>query len=207
MEKKKETKKRVVKKTKTLNETIDITKDNVKKEIINNPNKIECIHCHKYFDKGLSICPYCRKSQKDHTGITVMIILAIVMLLCIIGSYFIKKYSTSPMSETEFKNSCQLVSYESLVRNPKTYKKQNIKVMGTVVSVKGTDTNYGNIMEITINANLFDETKTQDIVINYTDNNYNQGFIEGDLITAYGEYTLINGNTPTIEAKYIIFGK
>ena len=61
--------------------------------MVNNLNKKECVHCHKYFDKGLSICPYCRKGQKDKTGQVVITLLGIVLLLCIIGSYFINKYA------------------------------------------------------------------------------------------------------------------
>src|SRR5574344_775809 len=80
-----------------LNETVNLTKqvaDNTKAEVVHEVNHViaeslnkqECVHCHKFFDKGLTICPYCRKSQKDKTGQVVIVILAIVILLSIIIS-------------------------------------------------------------------------------------------------------------------------
>lgn len=180
---------------------------NVINEVIEESfNKEECPHCHKYYDKGLTICPHCRKSIKDRTGTIVIAILAVVLLLCIIFSYFVDKFVTNPVSIEEYKANCELLSYEDLVRHASSYKNKPISVIGKVVSVEGTDLDYGNEMVITINANLFNENDSQIIKIEFTDKDYSQGFITGDLITVYGKYNSINGNTPLIKAEYIIFG-
>jgi hypothetical protein len=229
MEKKKTSSKKVVnKKAKTgvkkekqvkqeLNETVNLTKhdvNNAKKEVIHETdhaiidslNKQECIHCHKFFDKGLTICPYCRRSQKDKTGPIVIVILAIILLLSIIISYFVSKYNDVSVSAVDYEKSCKLVAYEDLVRKPKKYKNEAVKIIGVVESVTGTDTDYGNKMVITINANMFDETTEQRVIVNFDDKDYSQGFIKGDTISIYGTFSKINGNTPVIDAKYIVFG-
>ena len=44
------------------------------------------------------------------------------------------------------------------------------------------------------------------VKVEFTDENYSQGFLKDDLIEVYGVYSEINGNMPTIIAKYIDFG-
>ena len=166
-----------------------------------------CIHCHNYFDKGLTICPHCRKRQTNNSfGLTIAIVFGLVFLLFIIAGYFVDKYMINTSNEEEYKTSCKLVSYENLIRVPKDYKNQKIKIIGTVVSVSGIDDGYGNEMKISLNANLFENGTEQIIQVNFRDKDYSQGFMKGDLITVYGEYTAINGNEPEIDAEYIVFG-
>lgn len=212
-EPKKATKKKAApKKEKTpisLNETVNLEKD--KPEM--NPDEVAvvsgqmCIHCHNYFDKGLTICPHCRKRQTNNSfGLTIAIVFGLVFLLFIIAGYFVDKYMINTSNEEEYKTSCKLVSYENLIRVPKDYKNQKIKLIGTVVSVSGIDDGYGNEMTISLNANLFENGIEQIIQVNFRDKDYSQGFMQGDLITVYGEYTAINGNEPEIDAEYIVFG-
>ncbi len=166
----------------------------------------ECRHCHKDFEKGLKICPSCRRSQRDQTGNIVITILSIILILSIIGNHFIAKYYEEPVNESDYKYSCKLISYEDLVRSPKDYKGTDIKVIGKVTKVDGSDSSTGNIMNITIDANLFSGDNEQIITFEYIDKKYEVGFIEGDIVTVYGNYKSINGNTPYIDAKYIVFG-
>ena len=208
--KKTTTKKVAHKPKKELNETVKIASVQEKVEISTpkNDNMKECIYCHKEFEKGYTICPHCHKRQKSSVGIIFFIVFALIFLFSIICFHFINKYlGNNNKSAYEYQNSCVLVDYENLIRNPKDYKNKDIKVIGEVVSVSGYDDGFSNNMEITINANLFENDVEQLITIVFTDKDYSQGFIEGDIITVYGKYTYINGNTPEIEAKYIIFGK
>lgn len=107
----------------------------------------------------------------------------------------------------EYKSTCVLVSYEDLIRSPKNTLNKTIKLIGKVVSVEGHDNGItGNTMTITLNINLFDTGTEQLVKVQFTDENYSQGFLKDDLIEVYGVYSEINGNMPTIIAKYIDFG-
>ena len=189
-----------------LNETI--TNQTVQKEeVIINDNLIECNNCHQKFEKGYSICPHCHKRQTPSVSLTFFIVFAVVFLFGIITFHFVDKYVLKNVVETDYKDTCVLVDYENLVRHPKDYRSKDVKVIGEIVSVEGIDTGYGNNMHITINANLFENGAEHLITIDYSDTTYDQGFIEGDLITVYGTYESINGNIPNINAKFIVFGK
>lgn len=193
----------------SLNETVNLANDKKEetKEQVSVVSGQMCIHCHNYFDKGLTICPHCRKRQTNNSiGLTIAVVFCLVFLLFIIAGYFVDKYMMTSSNEEEYKTSCKLVSYENLIRVPKDYKNKDVKVIGTVVSVDGIDEGYGNSMTLTINANLFENGTEQLIEVNFTDKDYSQGFIKGDLITVYGNYSAINGNEPEIDAKYIVFG-
>ena len=194
-------KKAPVKKTKT--KIIEPKKDIV---FLDNVSANKCRHCHKFFEKELTICPFCHKDQKDNLGKIIIIILSIVLLLSIIGTHFLNKYYENKVSEDEYKFNCKLLSYEQLVRKPKIFKNTEIKIIGKVVKVEGVDVSYGNVMNVTIDANLFEEPHKQLLTFEYVDKNYEIGFIEGDLITVYGEYDSINGNIPFVKAKYVVIG-
>ncbi|MDD4406528.1 MAG: hypothetical protein PHF30_00605 [Bacilli bacterium] len=194
-------KKASVKNTKT--KIIEPKKDIV---FLDNVSANKCRHCHKFFEKELTICPFCHKDQKDNFGKIVIGILSTLLLLSIIGSHFLNKYYENKVSEDEYKFNCKLLSYEELVRKPNRFKNTDIKIIGQVVKVEGVDVSYGNVMNITIDANLFEGTNKQLITFDYIDKNYEIGFIEGDLITVYGEYDSINGNTPFVKAKYVVIG-
>src|SRR5574344_212212 len=78
-----------------LNESTKVVKNTINEVIEDNFNKKQCVHCHKFIDKGLNVCPYCRKSQKDHLGLILAIILGFILTLCICGSYFVSKYTSN----------------------------------------------------------------------------------------------------------------
>lgn len=200
---------KVPKKTKELNETVKIEEtEKVNKIIPISENEIECIYCHNTFQKGMSICPHCRKRQKSNLSIVFFLLFAAIFITIILCTHFIEKIGDgSNLSEEDYKQSCELVSYENLVRKPVDYKDKDIRIIGTVVEVTGIDTGLGNDMKITIDANLFNDGKNYYVEINYVDKKYEQGFINGDMITVYGKYQTINGNMPVVNAKYIVFGQ
>ncbi len=194
--------KKIEKKPKKVEKNKDndiIFKDNV------SANK--CIHCKKYFEKILTICPFCNKKQNDYTGKIVIISLFVILLILVAVNIAIDKYYVNKISESEYKFISQLLSYEELVRLPKKHKNTKVKVIGEVVKVDGTDTLNGNVMNVTLNTNLFEDSEDERIVeFEYIDQEYDTGIINGDIITVYGEYAKINGNIPFIQAKYITFG-
>ena len=200
------TAKKIVKEDLNLNETITPIESKTK-AVIMSDNLLECSYCHQKYEKGYTICPHCHKRQKPSVSLTFFIVFAIVFLFGIISFHFIDKYVLNNEVEKDYKDTCVLVDYENLVRHPKEYKGKDVKVIGEIISVEGIDTGFSNDMIITINANLFENGSDHLITINYKDKLYDQGFIEGDLITVYGNYRSINGNIPNIDAKFIVFGK
>ncbi|MDD4187842.1 MAG: hypothetical protein PHX04_03670 [Bacilli bacterium] len=193
----KNTKKTVPKKSKKIQTKKDITPPPKKK--IATTKKVTPVK--KVIEKA-SVS----ENQKDKAGGVVILILIVLLLLSIIGTHFINLYYVKPVSEADYKYNSILVSYEELVRSPKEYKNKDIKVIGEVIKVEGVDSSYGNDMTITIDGNLFSGDYEQLITFKYIDLDYEIGFIEGDIITVYGNYKSINGNVPFIEAKYVVFG-
>lgn len=213
-------KKETVKKTKTastkskttkakLNETVNVAKNTqaITKILPSNENEIECIYCHNKFEKGMTICPYCRKRQKSSNSLIYFLIASAIFITVTICSHIVNNYIINPaISEEEYKESCELMSYENLVRKPKDYKGKDVRVIGKVVDIVGTDNGFGNDMTITIDAGLFNDDAKSYIKITFLDTKYEQGFLIGDMLTIYGTYSEINGNIPTISAKYIVLG-
>ncbi|MCI7553876.1 MAG: hypothetical protein MST00_00305 [Tenericutes bacterium] len=193
----------------SLNEVKNNIEENITNKIEENLNVDQCKYCHKFFDKGLTVCPHCRKNQNISTVSTVItILIAIFALLLLFTYFFMDNQNKNKLTPEEYKSTCVLVSYEDLVRSPKNTMYKTVKLIGKVVSVEGHDNGItGNSMIIKINVNLFANQAEQIVEIKFNDKDYKQGFLTNDLIEVYGKYTQINGNVPTIEAEYIDFSK
>lgn len=193
----------------SLNEVKNNIEENITNKIEENLNVDQCKYCHKFFDKGLTVCPHCRKNQNISTVSTVItILIAIFALLLLFTYFFMDNQNKNKLTPEEYKSTCVLVSYEDLVRSPKNTMYKTVKLIGKVVSVEGHDNGItGNSMTIKININLFANQAEQLVEIKFNDKDYKQGFLTDDLIEVYGKYTQINGNIPTIEAEYIDFSK
>ena len=193
----------------SLNEVKNNIEENITNKIEENLNVDQCKYCHKFFDKGLTVCPHCRKNQNISTVSTVItILIAIFALLLLFTYFFMDNQNKNKLTPEEYKSTCVLVSYEDLVRSPKNTMYKTVKLIGKVVSVEGHDNGItGNSMTIKINVNLFANQAEQLVEIKFNDKDYKQGFLTDDLIEVYGKYTQINGNIPTIEAEYIDFSK
>lgn len=193
----------------SLNEVKNNIEENVTNKIEENLNVDQCKYCHKFFDKGLTVCPHCRKNQNISTVSTIItILIAIFALLLLFTYFFMDNQNKNKLTPEEYKSTCVLVSYEDLVRSPKNTMYKTVKLIGKVVSVEGHDNGItGNSMTIKININLFANQAEQIVEIKFNDKDYKQGFLTDDLIEVYGKYTQINGNIPTIEAEYIDFSK
>lgn len=193
----------------SLNEVKNNIKENITNKIEENLNVDQCKYCHKFFDKGLTVCPHCRKNQNISTVSTIItILIAIFALLLLFTYFFMDNQNKNKLTPEEYKSTCVLVSYEDLVRSPKNTMYKTVKLIGKVVSVEGHDNGItGNSMIIKINVNLFSNQAEQIVEIKFNDKDYKQGFLTNDLVEVYGKYTQINGNVPTIEAEYIDFSK
>lgn len=193
----------------SLNEVKNNIEENITNKIEENLNVDQCKYCHKFFDKGLTVCPHCRKNQNISTVSTVItILIAIFALLLLFTYFFMDNQNKNKLTPEEYKSTCVLVSYEDLVRSPKNTMYKTVKLIGKVVSVEGHDNGItGNSMTIKININLFANQAEQLVEIKFNDKDYKQGFLTDDLVEVYGKYTQINGNVPTIEAEYIDFSK
>lgn len=193
----------------SLNEVKNNIEENITNKIEENLNVDQCKYCHKFFDKGLNVCPHCRKNQNISTVSTVItILIAIFALLLLFTYFFMDNQNKNKLTPEEYKSTCVLVSYEDLVRSPKNTMYKTVKLIGKVVSVEGHDNGItGNSMTIKINVNLFANQAEQIVEIKFNDKDYKQGFLTDDLVEVYGKYTQINGNVPTIEAEYIDFSK
>lgn len=193
----------------SLNEVKNNIEENITNKIEENLNVDQCKYCHKFFDKGLTVCPHCRKNQNISTVSTIItILIAIFALLLLFTYFFMDNQNKNKLTPEEYKSTCVLVSYEDLVRSPKNTMYKTVKLIGKVVSVEGHDNGItGNSMTIKINVNLFANQAEQIVEIKFNDKDYKQGFLTDDLVEVYGKYTQINGNVPTIEAEYIDFSK
>lgn len=193
----------------SLNEVKNNIEENITNKIEENLNVDQCKYCHKFFDKGLTVCPHCRKNQNISTVSTIItILIAIFALLLLFTYFFMDNQNKNKLTPEEYKSTCVLVSYEDLVRSPKNTMYKTVKLIGKVVSVEGHDNGItGNSMTIKINVNLFANQAEQIVEIKFNDKDYKQGFLTNDLVEVYGKYTQINGNVPTIEAEYIDFSK
>lgn len=190
-----------------LNEIKDDAKKDINEVIEEKLDVQKCKYCHKYFDKGLTVCPHCRKNQQINTVSLITSTLIVLFILLLVFTYFFMNKQINKITPEEYKSTCVIVSYEDLIRSPKNTLNKAVKLIGKVVSVEGHDNGItGNTMTITLNINLFDTGTEQLVKVVFTDKNYSQGFLKDDLIEVYGMYTEINGNMPTIIAEYIDFG-
>lgn len=205
-----------VKKSKDLNETVKKTvkkgaekainevKEVAVKEVEELTNTQKCKYCGKYFDKGMIICPNCRRRcKKNSMDILFFVILGVVFLFLILLFYFVNTHIVTKETYESYTQKCTFVSYEDLVRIPKIYLEKDVIVVGRVVSVEGYNDGLYNNMDITLDLNLFEDGAENLVTIHFEDKTYEKGFIDGDIVKVYGEYSTISGNKPIIMAKYI----
>lgn len=186
------------KKISKLNETVsDVVVKN------NNDDLQVCKNCGYLFDKGMSVCPKCRKRCNSNYNLLYFIIFGIVFLFIILLVHFIDKYVVNEQSYDSYVAGCSEVTYENLVRVPKNYLGDDVIVLGSVSHVEGVSDGFSNNMEITLDLNLFDDGSIENVTVYFEDDSYEYGFMNGDIIKVYGEYETINGNIPYINAKYI----
>lgn len=196
-EKVKPVKKVVKKDVNKLNETVN------DKVVVKDEQLQKCQNCGNLFDKGMTICPKCRKKNNVNFSGLFFIVFGLVFLFVVILFHFIDKYVFDSNSYDDYIVNCTEVTYNDLVRVPKNYLSKDVAVLGVVSDVSGISNGISNSMDITVNLNIFDDGVVEEIVVHYEDKNFEHGFLNGDIVKVYGEYDTINGNIPYINAKYV----
>lgn len=196
--------KNVKKSTRSTKKKVSKLNETVSDVVVNNNNDLQvCRYCGNLFDRGMSICPKCRKRCNSNYSLLYFIIFGIVFLFIILLAHFIDKYVVNEVSYDSYVAGCSEVTYENLVRVPKNYLGDDVAIVGSVVSVSGTSDGFSNNMEITLDLNLFDDGVVEYVTVYFEDSGYEYGFIDGDIVRVFGEYEDINGNVPYIDAKYV----
>ena len=127
-----------------------------------------------------------------------------------------EKTEIPELSEDEYKNSCESISYDKLARNPNMYKNKKVYFRGKVVQATNNSSIFSN-NSLTLRVDvtegeygIWDDTIYVDY--EYKDENESK-ILEDDIITLYGEfigeksYTSVLGakiTLPHINAKYIV---
>jgi len=180
---KKETTKKVIKPV-NIEENIEIHVEDIK----------VCHSCHEHIDKEISHCPNCNKVQKDHTITAIICILASLLIISLVFSYFYNRED----DEIEEEFTAELISYEDLMRNSYTLLNTNVKVMGEVLTFDFEE------MLITINSNVFPVDETEYIVFVQYDMDENLEFTINDMVIVYGYFYSVEDEIPIIQAKRIM---
>lgn len=199
---KKPVKKRTVKKN-----SVEVKPKEEVKVIEDLSNKYKCKYCGYNIDKGMTICPNCRRRNKSSINFLIFGVLAFVTLFVIIFYHFVDSYLINPKSYESYVSGCTFVTYTDMVRVPKTYLHKDVAVIGRVIEVDGYDDGLFNQMTLTIDMNLFEDGEENFITVDYSDKTYETGFIKGDIVKVYGNYATINGNKPNIDAEYVELNK
>lgn len=108
--------------------------------------------------------------------------------------------------------SCQAVDYESIARNPDTWKGQNITVTGKVVQVQ--ESSSGNTYRVSIGQTAYGNWDSSSTIMAQTTSSYKGGrILEDDIVTLYGTsaglytYKTVLGasqTVPLMSAEYIV---
>ena len=114
------------------------------------------------------------------------------------------------MSESQYKEKCQSISYDSLARDPSKYKGELVKFTGEVIQVLEESGIVAMRVNVTNNGyGYYDDT----VYVWYLYDEDESKFLEDDIITFYGEYDglysyeSVLGATitiPEVFAKYIV---
>lgn len=104
------------------------------------------------------------------------------------------------LSEAQYKEQCQNVSYSDLARNPDNYKSTKIKFTGKVVQVIGGDDSIGALrVNVTKGKYGYDDT----IYVMYVPDPSNR-ILEDDIISLYGVSTGLYSYTTVLGAQVTI---
>lgn len=153
-----------------------------------------CRHCNREIPIEYKKCPFCRKKQSNKKrlfGFLVIIASIFVTILMLSILYAPQNYEMVQ----EYQKECQSITYEELVRNNAQYENTLVTFTGKVVNV--TSNNILNF--ITIELKISNDEKSY---VKYY-NKDNIGILNNDILTIYGPFKHLSGNTPVINAKYI----
>jgi hypothetical protein len=118
------------------------------------------------------------------------------------------------LTADQFKQSCQIVDYESLARDPNAWQGKSVTVTGEVVQVQ--ESSGGNVYRVSIEQGSYGTWQSSSTILVTTDSSYKgTRILEKDVVTIYGTssglytYTTVMGasqTVPKVAAKYIDIG-
>lgn len=155
----------------------------------------KCIHCNREIPIAYKKCPYCKKNQKKKRYLLKFIV--ILFILLIDWNLLTILYAPDTFTiKKDYKEKCEVVNYEVLIRENEKHKNKLITFNGIIKDVKKSSTIF-NILTIEV----IDGIQEYKVIYN---NKNNIGFIDEDQVTIYGKFKELDGNVPIINAKYII---
>lgn len=178
-------------------------------------NQLQCPRCGKTAPEGASFCSYCGKkfiSKKKKLRKIIGRVVAVVVLLCVAASLIspepAEQRAEPAMSKDAYKYQCREIPYDTLARNPESYKGEYFAFEGQVIQVLESGRSVQlrvNVTEVDLYGTsyyedtLFVETRLPDD---------GRRILEGDIIRLYGvceglyTYTSIFNATISIPGIY-----
>lgn len=181
-------------------------------------NQIHCPRCGRPAPEGASFCSHCGKKfvSKKKKFLSAIAKAAVFFILLCLVAYLIAPDSEtlrveSTLSKDAYKYQCREISYETLARNPDSYKGEYFVFEGEVIQVVESGKNVQLRVNITEN-DLYGTSYYSDTIFVETRLEYDgRRILEGDIIRLYGvceglyTYTSIWGSAisvPGIYAEY-----
>lgn len=170
---------------------------------------IYCPYCDSKVPKGARKCWHCKNklpvSFKNLMISAVVSFFAVFFLILCISSFSSDSAApASTMSKSEYISQCRTISYDTLARNPDSYKGEYFTFTGEVIQVL----QQGNKVNLRVNVTpetLFDTTYYSDtIYVVATLPDDGSRILEQDIITLYGvcdglyTYTTVLGSSMSI---------
>ena len=177
--------------------------------------KAYCRFCGRALYENTKKCPDCKKKQDKSRWYLWLIIILLLPTSCSMESV---PYSTNEfesnitqtetdknvepvLSETEFKEKCEVFNYKDIARNPQSYKGKYMKFKGEVIQTMESGKNLELRMNSTCNEyGYYEDT----IYATYKYSANESKILEEDIITVYGiyqgdiTYTSVLGSSVTI---------
>ena len=100
------------------------------------------------------------------------------------------------MSENQFKDSCQSISYDALARNPDKHKFENIKIYGQIIQVVEEDGSDEVIFRVATKDSGYGNYYDDVVLVYYTYDSDESKMLEDDMVTMWGT----SGGTYTYES-------
>ena len=175
-----------------------------------------CPHCKKTTSQEAAFCSHCGKqltAKPKRFRKFIKTVLLVFLLLAIVGSFLPDdpQEAAPTMSKDAYKSKCRTVSYESLARNPDSYKGEYLTYVGEVIQVLESGKNVQlrvNVTEYEVYGTYFSKD-TIYVTAKLSDDG--PRILEKDIIRLYGiceglhTYSSVIGTTisiPSIRAEY-----
>ena len=175
-----------------------------------------CPHCKKPTSQEAAFCSHCGKkltAKPKRLRKLIKSILLILLLLAVAGSIlsYEPQEAAPTMSKDAYKHQCRTVSYETLARNPDSYKGEYLTYVGEVIQV----IEHGKNVQLRVNVTEYEVYGTyfskDTIFVTARLSDDGPRILENDIIRLWGvceglqTYSSVIGTTisiPSVRAEY-----